>query len=326
MSAVTPPEPPLYDLIYNVLRDHIRRKRFPAGLVLGEAGVARAFNTSRNPAATALRQLREEGLIHDFVGRGFLVGDGPPLRLELEAAGLQLADGVRKGESARNLPTRIYPEVEHAVASVLAYGRFLLNESALAEHYGASRAVAHEILTRLERTGLITQDSNQRWYAGPLTAKLIREHFEMRWLLEPIALRQAAPLIGRDELLRKRGHLEKLRDGYRNPDLLERIEGELHVELIERCENSQLKRAVRRSQLPVIATHSTYRDTQDAEEIATMAKEHWTIFDRLLAGDADSAAAALEAHLKRAVEHNVGLLENLPSLPDKELPSYLVRA
>jgi hypothetical protein len=89
---------------------------------------------------------------------------------------------------------------------------------------------------------------------------------------------------------------------------------------------AQLKRAVRRSQLPVIATHSTYRYTQDAKEIATMAKEHGTIFDLLLAGDADSAASALEAHLKRAVEHNVGLLENLPSLPDKELPPYLVRA
>ena len=98
----------------------------------------------------------------------------------------------------------------------------------------------------------------------------MREHFEMRWRLEPIALRQAAPLLGRDELLRKRGHLEKLRDGHRKPELLERIEGELHVELIERCDNSQLKHAVRRSQLPVIATHSTYRHTQDAEEIATM--------------------------------------------------------
>src|ERR1700741_5100668 len=121
MSAVAPSEQTLYDLIYTVLRDHIRRKRFPKGLVLGEASIARAFNTSRNPAATALRQLFEDGLVRDFEGRGFLVGDGPPRRLELEAAGLHLAEGVRKGESARNLPTRIYPEVEHAVASVLAY-------------------------------------------------------------------------------------------------------------------------------------------------------------------------------------------------------------
>ena len=46
-------------------------------------------------------------------------------------------------------------------------------------------------LTRLERAGLVTQDINQRWYAGPLTTDLLREHYEMRWLLEPIALGQA---------------------------------------------------------------------------------------------------------------------------------------
>lgn len=311
-------------LIYSALRDHISEGRFPAGLVLGEAGVARAFNTSRIPAAAALRQLRDDGLVRDFDGRGFLVGEGPPLRLDLETAGLQLAAGVRKGAAARNLPARIYPEVEHEVASVLAHGRFLLNESALADHYGTSRAVAHEILTRMERTGLIAQDSNQRWYAGPLTPDLVREHFEMRWILEPIALRQAAPLLDRQELLHKRGHVEKLRDGQKHPELLERIETELHVELLAQCKNSQLLHAVRRSQLPVIATHSTYRKTQDAVEITTMAAEHWTVFDRLLAGKADAAAKALERHLKRSVEHNVGLLERLPSLSDGELPSYLM--
>jgi len=55
------------------------------------------------------------------------------------------------------------------------------------EHHGVSRTVAHEVLTRLERTGLVTQDVNQRWYAGPLTVDLLREHYEMGWLLEPIA-------------------------------------------------------------------------------------------------------------------------------------------
>lgn len=317
---------PLYLSIYDTLRDHIRRSKFPNGLVLGEAGVSRAFNTSRVPAAMALRQLCSEGLINSFEGRGYLVGDGAPLRLDLAEAGLQLTRGMRNGDSARNLPARIYPEVEHAVASVLAHGRFLLNESALADHYGTSRAVAHEILTRMERTGLIAQDSNQRWYAGPLTPDLLREHFEMRWILEPIALRQVAPSLDREELLRKRGHVEKLKNGQKHPELLERIEIELHVELLEGCKNTQLLHAVRRSQLPVIATHSTYRKTQDAVEIATMASEHWEVFDRLLAGKPDAAGKALERHLKRSVEHNAGLLERLPPLGKGELAPYLVPA
>ena len=48
----SPSEGPLYATIYEVLREHIDSARLPSGLVLQETSVARAFNTSRMPAAT----------------------------------------------------------------------------------------------------------------------------------------------------------------------------------------------------------------------------------------------------------------------------------
>lgn len=54
---------PLYEIIYGVLREHLLEGSFPTGLVLGEAGVARAFKSSRIPAAAALQRLSDEGLI-----------------------------------------------------------------------------------------------------------------------------------------------------------------------------------------------------------------------------------------------------------------------
>lgn len=316
---------PLYEVIYAVLREHLATNAFPAGLVLGEASVARAFATSRIPAGAALRRLRDEGLLHDFAGRGFLVGRpaSEPIRMALEEAGLVLPSSVASGQAVRSQPGRLYPEVEHAVASCLAYGRFVLNESALAEHYGVSRAVAHDILTRLERTGIIAQDANQRWYAGPLTADRVREHFEMRWILEPVALAQAAPLLRREELLERRDRVAGLKGGHRHPERLERMERDLHIDLVEPCPNSQLKIAVRRSQLPLFATHSTYRHLQDAAEIVRMTSEHVEVFDCLLAGKVAAAARALEAHLKRSVSHNVEILKQLPPLGDDTRPPYL---
>ena len=150
------------------------------------------------------------------------------------------------------------------------------------------------------------------------------EGSEVSWLLEPAALIDAAPRIPRDELVTKQSHVAHLKDGHKRPRLLERIEEELHIELTARCRNSQLKYALRRSQLPLFATHSTYRRFQDAEEIVRMAGEHWSVFDHLLAGDAPSAAKALEAHLKRSMEHNTEVLKLLPRLPDTPLPDYLV--
>ncbi len=323
--TITEEKRPLYEVIYEVLRKHLESGAFPAGLVIGEASVARAFATSRIPAGAALRRLREEGLLHDFAGRGFLVGRaGPePIRMELEDAGLVLPSTIANGQTIRSRPGRLYPEVEHAVASCLAYGRFILNESALAEHYGVSRAVAHDILTRLERTGIIAQDANQRWYAGPLTPERVREHFEMRWILEPIALTQAAPLLDRKELQEKRDRIAGLKDGHRYPDRLERMERDLHVDLVEPCPNLQLKLAVRRSQLQLFATHSTYRHLQDAAEIVRMTAEHVEVFDCLLSGKVAAAARALEAHLKRSVIHNIEILKQLPPLEAGARPPYL---
>ena len=197
---------PLYQLICGVLRDHIEDGSFPRGLVIGEAAVARAFNAGRVPAAMALRRLHKEGLLKEFQGRGYLANpekNTRPIRRDLGDAGLRLPANLGTGSVVRNRLRRIYPDVEHAVAACLSYGRFLLNESALAEHYQVSRTVAHEVLMRLERTGLVVQDRNQRWYAGPLTIDLLREHYEMRWLLEPIALGQALGALDPKEIALK---------------------------------------------------------------------------------------------------------------------------
>lgn len=319
---------PLYEIIYRVLRQHISGKRFPKGLVLGESAVARAFNTSRIPAAAALRRLRDEGLVSDFGGKGYLAeGHGratTPLRLDLDAAGLVVPPEFRNGVAARNRSDRIYPDVEHAVAACLAHGRFMVNESALAEHYGVSRAVAHEILTKLERAGIVARDSNQRWYAGPLTAELISEHFEIRWILEPVALTQAAPKLDPNDLKAKRQRIVGVGDGRQRPAIFEQIERDLHIDVVDRCDNSMIRDTVRRSQLILIATHTTFHRQQNPAEMVTMASEHRAIFDHLIAGRVAAAAAALEAHLRRSLEPNIELIRNLGPLPSNAYPPYLI--
>lgn len=316
---------PLYETIYAVLREHLEAGKFPAGLIIGEAGVARAFKASRIPAGVALRRLSEEGLLASRDGRGFIVGaDAVPLRLSLEDAGLELP-ATLDDRAPRMRRERIYAEVEHAVAACLAYGRFLLNESALAEHYQVSRTVAHEVLTQLERTGIVTQDTNQRWYAGPLTSDGIRHHFEMRWLLEPAALRQAFPHLQRSELVARRARIAAIQDGHQSAAQVESVEMDLHLHTLSYCGNPLLLETVRRSQLPLLATHSTFEHRQHPAEIIHMASDHADVFDRLIAGDLDSAAAMLEAHLRRSVDPNIELWRQLEDLPRIPWRSYLVR-
>jgi DNA-binding GntR family transcriptional regulator len=319
---------PLYEIIASVLREHLLDGSFPPGLVLGEASVARAFASSRVPAAVALQKLSDEGLIKKFHGRGYLAIDADPhavLRRELVEAGLCLPENVSGSLKTPNHQARIYPLVEHAVASSLSYGRFLVNESALAEHFSVSRTVAHEVLTRLERSGLIEKDRNQRWYAGPLTIDRLREHFEMRWLLEPIALGQAMETVAPAELRMKRERVKAAQHHQNAPAQLERIEVDLHGEVVLSCANRQLRDAVQRNALPLFATHSTFALIQDHEEIETMLVEHHAIYDFLLAGEKQAAMAALEAHIRRSLEPNINRLKRIGSAPEAFRPPFLIQ-
>jgi len=318
---------PLYEVIYGVLREHIADGSFPPGLVLGESAVARAFQSSRVPANAALRRLRREGLIRDFDGRGYLTGGAgaEPLRLDLHAAGLRLPPEVATGLKVRNRRDHIYPAVEHVVAGALPFGRFQVNESALAEHHAVSRTVAHEVLTRLERTGLVTQDVNQRWYAGRLTEAGLRDHFEMRCLLEPVALAQVMDDLATSEIEDRLARVRKAATARITLERIERLERDLHIDVVLRCRNQQLRESIRRSQLVLVAIHHAFDLYRDSAMIALMMGEHLEILGHVLAGRAARAKQALERHLSRSLAQNIEIVRNLGSLPPERRPPYLVQ-
>lgn len=318
---------PLYELIYDVLREHLLDGSFPTGLVFGEAAVARAFGSSRIPAAAALQRLKAEGLLNAFDGRGLLArgADSRALvRAELVDAGLRLPTSVASSLETRNHHGRIYPQVEHTIAASLSFGRFLVNESALGEYYNVSRTVAHEVLTRLERSGLIAQEGNQRWYAGPMTVENLRDHFEMRWLLEPVALGQSMAALDLRLVRERRTHVQQAMARKLTPPRLEKLETELHVHTVLASANARMVEAIRRSQLLVIPTHSTFAAQTHVEELGQTLAEHIEIYDLVLAGRKRQAMRALEGHVRRALAPNVERLRRLGPLPDSVRPPFLL--
>lgn len=326
MAAETGVRPaPLYATIHNVLKEHLQQDRLPAGLVLGPTAVARLFGVSRIPAAAALAELAGEGLVDTFDGRGYLVpGGSEPVRIDLVEAGLVLPQGI--GGAAASRREQIYPEVEHAVAGCLGYGRFMLNESALAQTYDVSRTIAHEVLAQLELAGVIEQDSNKRWYAGPFTATDFARHFEIRWLFEPQALRQAFPMLDKADLRKRLARVAQISGPPVHPLELEGVEADLHMHTLALCPNPVLLAALKRSQRLILVTHSTFAEFQNLAEIGTMMRDHETVYRALLDDDIDKAATALEAHLRRSLEPCLNMLAQLPPIPDNIRPPYLVLA
>jgi DNA-binding GntR family transcriptional regulator len=321
-------EPPqLAEAVYGLLRSHLDQQIFPQGLVLGEAAIARALNISRTPVRTALQQLQAEGGLVTYAGRGMLVSyDDPapePLRRELAEAGLRVPEDEALGYSGA--AERIYPQVEKALASCAAFGRFYVNQTAMANYYGISRAVAHVVLNQLERVGIVRQDRTARWYVERLTAKRAADHYFIRAMLEPQALKLAAPQLDPAHLT---ACWERIVRAMRSGDdldfaLVDQIECDLHYDLVHRAPNEQLVKIINESQLPLISTSYTIERYQDAEVIHGTLPQHLTVFNYLIEGNVERAADALRYHLEQASRVNTARLEKLPPLSAGRYPRYL---
>ena len=114
--------------------------------------------------------------------------------------------------------------------------------------------------------------------------------------------------------------------GKRTPAKLEKLERDLHIDTVLRCRNTRLRDTIKRSQLPLLATHDTFQRHLDADEVGLMLTEHLEIFDHLIAGDHERAPKALENHLRRSVEPNVRRLGALGELPESRRAPFLIRA
>jgi DNA-binding GntR family transcriptional regulator len=204
---------PRYELITRVLRSNIERGTLPEGLVLLEGPIAAAMKTSRVPVQAALRHLLAEGLIHRFDGRGYLVGSAgkaiTPLRRDLHEFQLTIPGAVDDALQTRGTWRHVYDQVEDQVASCQIFGEFRIVETELSDYLGVSRTVARDVLARLQERGLIRKSASSHWIAGPLTARTVREKFELRSIMEPAALRLAAPNIRYREV----AHLLEMMEG-----------------------------------------------------------------------------------------------------------------
>ena len=123
----------------------------------------------------------------------------------------------------------------------------------------------------------------------------------------------------------QRERVEKAQRRHNAPRRLERLEVDLHGEVVLSCANRQLRDAIERNALPLLATHSTSALIQDDEEIETMFAEHHAIYDFLLAGEKRAAMAALEAHIRRSLEPNIERLKRIGSMPKALLPPFLIQ-
>ena len=298
---------PRFELITQVLRINIQRGILPVGLVLLEGPIATAMQTSRVPVQAALRQLLAEGLIHRFDGRGYLVGPTGmgivALRRDLRNFTLNIPDAVDEALQTRGTWRHVYDEVEQQVASCQIFGEFRIVETELSEYLGVSRTVARDVLARLQERGLIRKSASSHWIAGPLTARTIREKYEMRSIMEPVALGMAAPYIRYAEvehLLEKIDSDVTLTSEWLSDSLLELC--------IAQAPNTTLVELIRSNRLLLSSVSSALTALGLPNDVSTN-DQYRTIFDLIARHPIDSAVEYFRDHVQIMARRNLARLK-----------------
>lgn len=317
--------PRLYQRAFEILAEQIGEGALRPGQTLTETSVAAQFGVSRAPARQALAALAEAGLVEKTAGRGFAVKSG----IAATGAGNPARRG---GEEEVRLVSqsswqRIHGEVEGEIVARTSFASWRVNEALLARHYGVSRTVARDVVARLQQRGVVRKDESGRWYAPALTPSHVGELYELRWLLEPVALRKAAPRLPEGLLPALRANLEDATARAREIDgsVLDQLERDLHVTLLGHCGNTALMQAITLPQSLLIAHHFLYRWTARMFDSEPFLPEHLEIVDLLQAGQVDAAADALDNHLRQSRDRAIARVGAIAAGPQPDPLPYLER-
>lgn len=314
--------PKLYQRACEALAADIAAGQIAAGARLTETAVAERFGISRAPARQALAELERMGHVRKAKARGYDVlapAAAPPVAAPRPQA---------EDPKIHFLPSweLLYPEIETAIVSRTSLAGWRINEAVLARHYGVSRTVSRDVLARLQQRGIVEKDDKGRWFAPALTARHIDELYELRWVLEPLALEKAAPRLPPGFLARMRANIEAAMTATETEgETLDALENELHVALLGHCGNDALMRAISLPQALLVAHHFLYRWTSELFDTEPFLPEHAEIVSRLEAGDVEGAKAALVGHLRISRQRAMLRIQAVAAIiqPD-ELP-YLER-
>lgn len=187
-----------------------------------------------------------------------------------------------------------------------------LNIGALTRELDVSQTPLREALARLEHTGLVEREALRGYRVAPMMTRLeVQQLMDARLLLEP-KLAEEAALRKTDEFI---SALRKTVDDFHQSatladveterfDLYWRSDDRFHMLIAEQGGNPFLTKAYAAlgGQIQRFRLFSKLGRTGARHA----APEHTAIFDAIVAGDGDGAAAAMRAHVIGATERLLG--------------------
>lgn len=195
-------------------------------------------------------------------------------------------------------PEQITLRLREAITSATLRPGERLQQEELAQRLGVSRMPIREALRRLEAEGLVVMQPYRGAVVAGLSARELREIYEIRMALETLALELGVPhfdaaRLGALEAILRRMDAERDADGW----LV--LNAEFHSALYAAAERGLLLEHIgnlRNKSDRYLRLFASRRDrTRQAQQ------EHWGILEACRSGDASEAGLRLRRHLESTI-------------------------
>ena len=188
-----------------------------------------------------------------------------------------------------------------------------LSDLRLSDELGVSRTPVREALQRLVQDGIARAEPNRGFYVASFAPADVAEVYELRAVLEAMALKLAVPQLSAAELRQDLAEVDRFEhriDHTTSSEELLEIAGEFlqsdrafHRRLVERAHRKRLATLVEGlwAQIAVFQEAGSFLPSLVRQSIA----HHRAIIHALLAGDIPTAVASLEIHIQEVKDRVV---------------------
>lgn len=185
----------------------------------------------------------------------------------------------------------------------------------LAERLGVSRMPVREALSRLVDEGFVETAANRWTRVATLDPEDARRIYPIVWSLEPLALRLAAPNLGRPEVALMEQANERLRVALEQGDPVEASEADaaFHQVYVDAARNPELARILAGLKAKLRRLEVAYFGGSLAASRSVV--EHQRLLEALRAGEIERAASLAQENWQRSFERIVSRLGQPPTDP-----------
>jgi DNA-binding GntR family transcriptional regulator len=170
----------------------------------------------------------------------------------------------------------------------------IYSEQAIAKEMGMSKTPVHQALLDLENKGFVTILPRKGFEVNALSAKNIRDMFELRRALERTVILKITPKLTTDDIQELKSIIQQIEQN-RDPLDFQKYDRAFHRHLASLSNNTYIINAL--STVWDLSDWVGASILYDWGGFSQAAGEHLAVYEYMTAGEAEKAAAAMERHL-----------------------------